>query len=413
MKNKVLTALLSVAIAFGLWAYVMMVVSPESESTYYNVPVVLGGQSALEERDLMIISKKEFTVDLTLSGNRTDLNKLSNGNITLVADLSRITEAGTHSLHYTVSFPGVTQSGTIHTVKQDPQLIEITVVERSKKDIPVKVTYTGTLPDGYTADRQNVVLDHSTVTVSGPKHVIEQIEQAKITVDLNNRNQTINGIYRHTLCDENGEPIADVSDVTVNVSDIQATIPISRIKEIPLRLNIIPGGGVNESNAVITLDRTSITVSGSEAALKDLDELVLGTIDLGKIMESTSLTFDIALPNGVMNVTGVTTVDVQIDLPEMTVRNYTASIFETVNVPAGVAVSLQTEQLIVKIRGPEGQLDLLQPENIVVVVDCSDAQPGSGTYPVTVQIRGMDGVGAVGEYTVIADVRLRLADTEE
>ncbi len=413
MKNKVVTALLSVLIAFGLWSYVMVVVNPEFENTYYDVPVVLGGQSALEERSLMIISNKEFTVDLTLSGNRTDLNKLSSMNITLLADLSRITEPGTHLLHYSVSFPGVTQSGTIHTVSQNPQQIEITVVERSKKDIPVKVNYTGTLPDGYTADRQNVVLDHSTVTVSGPKHVIEQIDHARITVDLDNRNQTINGIYRHTLCDENGTPIADASDVTVNVSDIRATIPISRIKEIPLRLNIIPGGGVSESNATITLDRTSITVSGSETALENLNELLLGTIDLGKLMESTSLSFNVVLPDGVMNVTGVTTVHVQIDLPQMTVRNYTASIFETVNVPSGVAVSLQTEQLIVKIRGPVDMLELLQPENIVVVVDCSDAQPGSGTYPVTVQIRGLEGVGAVGEYTVIADVRLRSAGTEE
>ena len=41
MKNKILAALLSVAVAFGLWLYVITVVNPESEKTYYEIPVVL------------------------------------------------------------------------------------------------------------------------------------------------------------------------------------------------------------------------------------------------------------------------------------------------------------------------------------------------------------------------------------
>ena len=41
MNNKFLTALLSIAIAIGLWFYVVTVVKPESTDTYYNIPVVL------------------------------------------------------------------------------------------------------------------------------------------------------------------------------------------------------------------------------------------------------------------------------------------------------------------------------------------------------------------------------------
>ena len=38
MKNKVLAILMSVVVAFGLWMYVITVVSPESEKTYYDIP---------------------------------------------------------------------------------------------------------------------------------------------------------------------------------------------------------------------------------------------------------------------------------------------------------------------------------------------------------------------------------------
>ena len=43
MKSKILTLLLSAAIAFGLWLYVVTVVDPEYEASYYDVPVVFDG----------------------------------------------------------------------------------------------------------------------------------------------------------------------------------------------------------------------------------------------------------------------------------------------------------------------------------------------------------------------------------
>ena len=54
MKNKVLAILLSVVVAFGLWMYVITSVSPGSEETYYNIPVVMDGETLLAERNLMI-----------------------------------------------------------------------------------------------------------------------------------------------------------------------------------------------------------------------------------------------------------------------------------------------------------------------------------------------------------------------
>ena len=52
MKNKFLSFLLSLTIAFTLWYYVITVVSPGSEEWYYNIPVVFEGETVLtEDRD--------------------------------------------------------------------------------------------------------------------------------------------------------------------------------------------------------------------------------------------------------------------------------------------------------------------------------------------------------------------------
>ena len=69
MKNKILYLLISIIVAIGIWMYVITVVSPESEKTYYNIPVVLNNESVLNDKGLMIVTEKIPTVTLTLRGN--------------------------------------------------------------------------------------------------------------------------------------------------------------------------------------------------------------------------------------------------------------------------------------------------------------------------------------------------------
>ena len=47
MKSKLTSILLSIAIAFGLWMYVITYVSPGSEETIYFIPVMLDGEAVL------------------------------------------------------------------------------------------------------------------------------------------------------------------------------------------------------------------------------------------------------------------------------------------------------------------------------------------------------------------------------
>ena len=76
MKNKILAILLSAVVAFGLWMYVVTFVSPESEKTYYEIPVVLQNKNILTERGLMVVSD-DPKVTLALKSSRTIQNDLN------------------------------------------------------------------------------------------------------------------------------------------------------------------------------------------------------------------------------------------------------------------------------------------------------------------------------------------------
>ena len=142
MKSKIGSILLSLAIAFGLWLYVITYVSPNSEETYYNIPVVLVGESVLNERGLMCTSASTNTVSLQLSGTRSDLVKVNSQNITVTAKLSSITEPGEKiNLQYEVDYPGDVPKNALEILSQSD--FYVTVEKRRVKDVPVVVQYVG------------------------------------------------------------------------------------------------------------------------------------------------------------------------------------------------------------------------------------------------------------------------------
>ncbi len=400
MKSKLLTALLAASIAVCLWAYVITVERPESENTFYNVPVVLDGETVLQDRGMMITSDTDMTVTLKLAGKRSDLNSLKSSDIAAVVDLSRITEAGNKKVYYDVSIPG---DSTIEVVSRQPDTLSLTVTEWAVKEIPVELTYEGRVPEGYYVDRQSASLEHEAVTVTGPKLIINQIEKAKITLNLENRIETIAENLRYALCDAEGTPIEDVSSVTTDRGEIRVTVSIQQLKELKLVYSVVDGGGLTAGDVKVTPDYTTVTVAGSTAALLGLEEINLGVVDLGEVPESTELVMPIKLPEGVSNQSGFTVVHLKVELPELETRTYSISKFRADHVPEGMTAQFYTQVLEVKIRGRGPVLDRIKPEDITAVVDLTGEVPGMFSLSVKFEIEGfgeVDNVGAVDKYSV-------------
>lgn len=399
MKNKILTALLAAVIAIGLWTYVIMVERPESDNTFYNVPVVLDGVNVLQDRGMMIISDTEITVTVKLSGNRRELNKLKSSDMAAVLDLSQISEAGEKKLRCTVEPPS--DSITVDSI--EPETVTLTVTEWATKEIPVELSYAGRVPDGYYVDKQSATLEYEAVNVTGPKDIISQIEMAKITLNLEGRIETVSENLRYALCNADGEPIEDVSTVTTDRGEIRVSVSIQQLKEVKLTYTLVEGGGLKTSDVTVTADYDTVTVAGSAAALLGLEEIDLGTVDLGVLTESTELVMPIKLPEGVTNQSGFTVVRLDVQLPELEIREYTVDQFRTDNVPQGCTAQLYTQQLVVKLRGRKPVLDRILPEHITAVADLKDLEPGDHSLNVKFEIEGysgMENLGAIEKYSV-------------
>lgn len=409
MKSKFLTILLSVAIAFGLWLYVITVEQPESQKTYYDIPVVLQNESILAERGLMIISERP-TVTLQLSGTRTNLNQLNESNINVIANMNSIVTAGTHELTYTVSYPGSVPPGAIAQQHSDPDMITLKVEKKITKPVQVVPIYSGSIPEGLIADKENAILDYTTIEVSGPESVMNQITQATIAVDLQGRTQTFAEEYTYTLCNDAGEPV-DSQWVTTNVAAVNLTLTIQQVKEVELRVNVIAGGGATEQTSSIKISPETILISGSEALLENLDAIELGTIDLGTIESDQTITLPITLPSGITNETGITEATAEVKFPNLKTLSINVDNIQLINVPEGLEATLDTQILTIKLRGSASHIEGITSEDITVTVDLSGAQEGRDKYTVQITVsEEFSGVGALNSYTVMVSLSVPEAD---
>lgn len=403
MKNKFLSALLSATIAFGMWLYVITVDAPDFTDTIYDIPVTFVNESLLNENGLIVTATPDTTVDLTLTGNRSDVIKCDRSNITIKVDLSKIYEAGEHELEYTPSYPSGISSNAFD-VEKNPGTITVSIGKWSRKEIPVNVICEGAVPEGYIADTENVVKDYAAVTIEGPASVVDQIESAVIRIDLNDQKASISESCRYTLTDANGNAV-DAETIEVNVEEIQVDLKIQCTKDVKLVIKLVDGGGATSSNAVLEYEPKTIKVAGSEMVLSELEEIVLGTINLADYLEATEFTYTIPTFEGVTNLSGITEVTAKLSFPSLTIMDFTVENFAVANVPEGMEAEMVTAKLTIKVRGPSADVKRLTPEDIIATVDFTDAQLGTSTFKVNVSFaEGFDKLGAVGSNTVTATV---------
>ena len=408
MKNKTGSILLSFAVAFMLWYYVISVVSPGSTEMIYDIPVVFEGETVLtEDRGMMITSRaEEVTVDLKLSGNRTDLAKVNKGNITIKVNLARVYDPGQHELTYDILFPGDVPNGALTTEVKTPETIKLTVEKRIRKPVDIRVNFTGSAAENFMADTENRILDYPTVNVSGPSSVIDLIDHARIDVDLTGRMESVSESFRYTLCDADGKPV-DVEMVTTDVAEVHLDVKIIRIKQIPLTMTLNYGGGALKDTVEVAIEPSHITVSGSEALLEDLNVIQLGALDLFLLEEDVEATYAIPVPEGITNLSERTEAKVTVRFKDLAIKELEINKINMAGVPEGMEAELLNQVLKVRLRGPAAVMDKLTPENVIVTVDFSGKELGSFTIKPVITVQGTDftKVGAVGTYSVSATLR--------
>ncbi|MCI8526011.1 MAG: hypothetical protein HFF17_08835 [Oscillospiraceae bacterium] len=407
MKSKILSFSIALAASLALWLYVVTVVNQEvSNQPIDNISVTFSGADQIrEDSNLVITAGADTTVDLRVTCSRTTLSKLSSENLSVVVDVTRIKKPGQYSYPYTVAYPQGVSSIDVNAYGT-PREIEFTVERFIKKSVPVRGILNGSVAEGYYASALECTPRE--ILLEGPEAVVNQVSYAQVILEQNELSETVIQSCPFALIDENGETV-ESEDIAATVDGlpidaIELRQPVLPMKEVPLVVELIAGGGAKAEDVVWSCEPRTITISGDREILEKTNQIVVAQYDLAALMEPMTEDVPVTLPNDeLINVADLSTVhvDVRINSNRLSTKTVEVTEFSVVNKPDGFDTNVLTIRIPVTIRGPIAAVERISAENVRAVIDASALNLGAQNVPVTIEITGSGGAAALGAYSAV------------
>lgn len=405
-RRKALQVVISILVAIAVWVYVDVEKAPDRTKTIRDIPVEFSGESTtLADKNLMLLSGYDTTVDLTIKGPKRELVKISKDNVRLVASTSGIDSVGVHTLRWDPIYPDGVQSSSLTVDWASKYKVTVTVGELYTKEVPVNCTVTGQVADGYFTGE--TVLDPTSLVLRGQRDDLLNVAYAKLTVNISGATRSVIQTESVQLYDNDDNPV-DNGNIRTNASLIQAKVPVLTTKEVSLAVELSGVPGVAGQSIKTTVTPTSVRLIGEADVLENINEIVLATLYIEDLDLWQQNSYVVTAPDGtwLANSNEVATVEITMEgIEEMTV---TVDTFSYTNVPSGLYPEI-TGGLDVRLWGLADELAKMDAAALTAMADLSGiTEPGSYRVPVTVTISGYRDVAVKGSY----EVAVYITDTE-
>lgn len=400
--NKPLYIVLAILIACSMWLYVRSVDASDQTRTISNIPVSFVGEDVLNANGLMYTGDGKETVSLTVRGTWRTISQLRRDNITVQVDLSRIAAEGQSRLAYDITWPSNVPSSGYELVGREPFYVPVDVGKRTTQSVEIRGAFLGSVADGYQAGEFS--FQPATIEVSGSAADTAQVAYAQVTLNREKLDQTVREEMTYVLIGQDGE-VLENSNLKTSPETVNVTLPVVVVKEVPLTVDFIPGGGVtggDDSHVEWSIEPETVMLAGSETDLAAYSSISLGSVDLSKVISTEKFTFPIPTDQDVENLSGVQEATVSVSVQGLESRSFTTENIELV-VPEGVEAQLVTRSLTVQVRGEAEALDQILPQYIKAVADLSDLSSipdGQSLVPAKVSLMGVADAGVIGDYKI-------------
>ena len=414
-RSKVVRIVISILVAIAMWLYVDLERAPERTMTIRDIPVEFSGENTtLADKNLMLLSGYDTTIDLKIRGPKRELVKMNRDNVRVIASTSSIDSVGVHQLDWTVSFPDGVVRTNVSVEKASLSQITVTVGELYTKEVPVECQVVGEVAEGYfTGD---VVLDPEVLTLRAQRDDLLNVSCAKLTVDISGATRSVVQTVDVQLYDYDGNPVEN-SNIRTNTSLIQAKVPVLTTREVELAVEFsgVPGAAMNSIKCDIT--PKTVRLNGEADVLDSIDKLVLATLHVDDLELHQQNSYVVTPPDGTWLVNGNEVATADITLEGIEEKSLTATNIEFDKLPSGLYAIAPDGGLTVRLWGLSEEIEAVTAENLRVIADMS-AVTGQGTVtvPVTVTISGFNDVTVRGTYELtvtVTDVAPTVPETTE
>ncbi len=360
--------LASLFLAFCVWFIATLERDPVSERIFRNVPILF-----TETDGLILTSQSRESATVTVRAPQTTLSRLVLDDILVQANLHGL-GPGEHSVTLQSS---VTRNAIPDTA---PRSIFVHLEPLLEREVPVSVEVTLPLPRGFEIGNAGPQPMDSSVRVSGPQHLAEEVVAARLPLNLSQRRNDFRDELRLQAVNADGNV---VTGVTLAPAMMQVDVPVrtrSDIRQISVQPNILadtlPEGYTLSS---VTYNPQVVLVGGAPAALDNApDTLFTEAISLEGRNSSFEVQTHVITGEEDLFVFGGQGISVSIGItPLLTSRQFDQAAVEYIGLAEERVVSLSPETVTVLITGALNALENMSASDLHVLIDLQELAEGS------------------------------------
>lgn len=383
--------IISLILAIIIWFAVSIQVFPNVYDHIYDIPVDIEPTPFMQEENLQIVDYSD-TVNVQIMGKRYVIGTLSNADFTATADLSGVTAPGKYTIDI---FVKPISSSTEYEVVTTGIQTSITVERVITKTFDVVPDIDSlVIGDGLTVNEDEIMCSPSTVTITAEESVVDSIGEITLTpvassaLEVTTELKGTLSIYK-----KDGTKI-DNPDLVLNEESYTLTVPVWKIKTLPLNISLTVPSGFDEESLSYSILPTAITIAApaSDTSIDNLDRIDIGDVQLAdlssKDLQGIKLT--IALPEGYRNLSNVAIAQVNFGEAE----NYgkldftvPSENFIILNGDPEYDFSFVTSRLDVSVVGPSEILRNLTSDDISGTVNLLGVTAADGVKSVTISMK--------------------------
>lgn len=401
IKNNLFYKILSVFLAIIVWYVIVQYVNPEDTRRINDIRIEVNTEDSVPAGEgLVLVTDYSQTVNITYKASRDVISILNTDKIVAYVDLSSATKSGEYK------FPVKIDTGGQNIVILEQSVKEATLkFEKSATaQVEIDVLAEGDVPEGFVKSDPACV--PAVLNIEGPESEVSKIASAQ--VKISEKKFTATKVYScdYTFVDAEGNEVSK-DYITADFDKVDVTVSVQKTKTIPITATIVnSSGGFEQSFANMTIKPESITVAGSEEVLETLNSYDLGTIEVSDKIDDFEQKFTVSLQNGLKNVDGIETVNVNVDFGDLKTKKINFTKFRIDNLPDNLKAVILDKSLEVTFRGIPADISNINSANVELVVDFKDKEQTKGKNSISIYavIPEKFKVGVLGKYQVTVDI---------
>lgn len=296
--KDILPKVLSIVAAIILWFYVADIKTTFEEKVISGVPIVIENFENMGNLD--IVSGKDHTLEVTVSGIKADVEKITKDDIVASVDMNGIQSAGKYDLSVYVTSP----SGI--TVKSKSlSEVSVRVDTTTSRHIDVLANFSYKDIEDDISNIGEPIFSASSVQVTGPKTEVDKIDKLLVNLELDTIGGSINSKGQVLVpVDKDGNPVTSPY-IKLHQSVVDITISVFKKKQV----EVIPifEDELNYTYSFKDLYPKLITIEGESAFVDGIDCIYTEPVDVNKELQNLDLPDGISVydesGNRIFNVT--------------------------------------------------------------------------------------------------------------